>query len=67
MDLLGNVFRELLKQARDESAKHAVRLAKELRKEGMNSSQIEEMLCASGFESDIIEEALREVAPKKDK
>lgn len=64
MDLIGNVFKELLRQARDQSVKNANALADELIKDGMKIAQVEEMLQASGFENDIIDEALKDFRPE---
>ena len=64
MDLLGNVVRELLKQARAQRVKNAAALGDEFRKEGLTNSQIEEMLFASGFEDDVVDDAMKEISPK---
>lgn len=61
MDPLGNVFRQLIKQARDESVRNATALALSLRKEGMKRPQIEEILYANGFEEGVIAEILHDV------
>ena len=58
MDLLGKTVRELLKQSHSDAVRNAHSLAKELRKEGMKDSQVEEMLYASGFDADIVSEAI---------
>lgn len=65
MDPLGNVVRELLKQARAQRVKNATSLAGEFRKEGMTDSQIEEMLFASGFDDDVVDDAMKEISPKR--
>ena len=62
MDPLGNVVRELLRRQRDDIVRTASNLADELRNEGMDRSQVEEMLFASGFESDVVAEALESLS-----
>lgn len=68
MDPLGTVVREFLKKARADNVRNAISLAAELRnEEGMKSNQIEEMLYASGFEADIIAEAMENIPSQKGK
>jgi hypothetical protein len=66
VDPLGNVVKDFLKKAHRDNVRNAFSLAKELRdEEGMNDEQIEEMLYASGFEADVIGEAMNEIPLKK--
>jgi SOS response regulatory protein OraA/RecX len=66
MDPIGKVVREFLKKAHSNSLRNALALATELQsEENMDSDQISEMLCASGFEPDIIAEALSNLPEKK--
>jgi len=66
MDPLGNVFREFFKTVHADNVRNAVSLAAELRDdEGMHDDQIEEMLYASGFENDVVTEAMSNLPPKK--
>lgn len=58
MDPLGNAVRDMLRRQRDDMVRTASSLAEELKSEGMTSSQVEEMLFASGFESDVVSEAM---------
>jgi len=66
MDRFGNVLRDFLKKAHADQVKNAVSLGTELRQdEGMNDEQIEEMLYASGFEADVIAEAMDNIPTQK--
>lgn len=67
MDPLGNAIRDFLKQTHAASVRNAVSLAMEFQDEGMKQDQIEEMLYSSGFESDVIAEALDSIPSKKRK
>ena len=58
MDKLGHIVREFIKQARKDEVRTALGLATELKQEGMLDSEVKEMLSASGFEEDIILDAL---------
>jgi hypothetical protein len=58
MDLLGNTVREYLRQKRADNVRTARTLADEFRKEGMTNDEVAEMLCASGYEEDVIHEAI---------
>jgi hypothetical protein len=64
MDPLGNVFRELLKRTEEENLRNASSLAVELLKEGMDRSQIEEMLYANGFDEKIVRQTTKDVVPE---
>lgn len=66
MDPLGNVVRDFLKKAHADNVRNAVTLATELRDdEGMNASQIEEMLHSSGFDPHVIAEAMESLPIKR--
>ncbi len=66
MDPLGNVVREFLKKAHADNVRNATSLAAELRDgESMQDDQIEEMLYASGFEADVVTEAMSNLPFKK--
>jgi hypothetical protein len=65
MDVLGNVFRDYLKQADANQTCNAVAMAEAFRDERMTKSQVKEMLYASGFETHIIQSALDLVFPQK--
>jgi hypothetical protein len=65
MDLLGNVIRNLVQDARARTVKTASKLAMSFAREGMNRDQIEEMLFAGGYESDIVYEVV-DAIPVKD-
>lgn len=69
MDPLGNAIRDFLKQTHATSVRNAVSLAMEFQDEGMKHDQIEEMLYSSGFDVDIVAEALDSIpaAAKKRK
>lgn len=68
MDRFGNVLRDFLKKAHADQVRNAVSLGTELRQEeGMTDEQIEEMLYASGFEADIIAEAMDNIPVKQNK
>lgn len=59
MDPLGRISREFLKQQRAKDLKTALMLGKDLKKQGMRSEQVEEMLYANdGFDPDVIDEAI---------
>jgi len=64
MDILGKVIKEFLRQNHENSVKNALGLAGLLQKEGLKQGQIEEMLCASEFESKIVSEAMGRLFPK---
>lgn len=55
---LGAVIREFAKQNHLKEVKNASVIALEFAKEGMSQDQIEEMLFSSGYEADVINEAL---------
>jgi len=59
MDILGKVVRDYLKQAHEKEVKQAYVIAKDFKKDGLNNSEIEELLYSSGYDADIIEEALK--------
>lgn len=67
MDPLGRVVRDFLKAAHEEKLLTAVSMAEELQKEGMNNGQIEEMLNGSGFEMDVVVEAINRLPVKRAK
>lgn len=58
MDPLGKIAREFLKQAHANQVRNALALSREFRKEGMNLNQVEEMLYASGFDEEVINDTL---------
>jgi hypothetical protein len=60
MDSLGKVLREYLRQKRADDVREARAMAKEMRVDGMSSAQLEEMLFASGFSSDVVEEVAKD-------
>jgi hypothetical protein len=64
MDKLGQVFRDLARAARDSEVRSAASLAEMLRKDGLTNAQVEEMLFANGFESDVVSGAM-EMLPKR--
>ena len=66
MDPLGNVVREFMRRQRDDIVKTASALVGELQSEGMDRSQIEEMLFASGFETDVVAEALDSIPSQRE-
>jgi len=59
MDILGKVVRDYLKQAHDKEVKQAYVIAKDFKKDGLNASEIEELLYSSGYDATVIEEALK--------
>lgn len=68
MDPLGNVVRDFLKKAHADNVRNAVALGSELRSdEGMNDDQIEEMLFASGFDAQVVVEAMEGIPTRKSK
>ena len=66
MDPLGNVVRELMRRQHDDIVRTASNLADELKSEGMDKSQVEEMLFASGFEPDVVAEALAPIVSERE-
>lgn len=68
MDPLGNVVRDFLKKAHQDNVRNAISLAVEFQDdEGMSLDQIEEMLYSSGFDADVVAEALDNIPIKKAK
>jgi hypothetical protein len=67
MDPLGDVVRQFLSQQREDTVKTAVTLAADLRKESMNRDQAEEMLYGAGYESEVVDEAIKRVFDDKKK
>ena len=65
MDLLGKVIRDYLREAEKANFRTAVGLAEELLDEKMTESQVREMLFASGFETKVVEAAIRKVFPRR--
>ena len=65
MDPLGRITREYLKQQRTKELKTAIVLAKDLKREGMKTEQVEEMLYANGFDADVIDEAMSMLSGRK--
>ena len=65
MDVLGNVIRDFLKEKQASMVRTAVSLAMDLKRDGMTDDQIEEMLCATGYDAPVIAEALISIQPKK--
>ena len=58
MDSLGKILKEFLKVKNENDIKTAVSIAKEMKKEGMNHEQLEEMLYNAGYDSTVIDEAM---------
>jgi hypothetical protein len=67
MDPFGNVIRDFLKEKHAASVRNAVSLAMEFKDEGMTKDQLEEILCASGFDREIISEAMDLIPSQKKK
>ena len=67
MDPLGRVVRDFLRTAHEERLATALSMAEELQKEGMTKGQIEEMLNGSGFEMNLVVEAITRLPAKKAK
>ena len=65
MDPLGKTVRELLRAKHEKSVRGAVLLAKMFQKEGMNKGQVEEMLFASEFETEVIADAMKRLETPK--
>jgi hypothetical protein len=65
MDLLGRVVREYMKKAHTDNVRNATNLAMEFRDEHMNDDQIEEMLYSSGFDTNVVSEAMENIIVKK--
>jgi hypothetical protein len=65
MDLLGKVIRDYLREAERANLRTAVAVAEEFLDEKMNESQVREMLFASGFETKVVEAAIRKVFPRR--
>jgi SOS response regulatory protein OraA/RecX len=61
MDQLGNVFRTYLSEVRASRLRSAQAMADELRRDGMSKTEIEEMLFANGFESEVIKEVIGKI------
>lgn len=59
MDPLGDVVRQFLSQQREDTVKTASGLAGDLCQDGMSRDQAEEMLYGAGYESEIVEEAIK--------
>ena len=59
MDIFGNVIREFMKQAHEKEVRQAYVIARDFKKDGLKTSEIEELLFSSGYEQGVIEEALR--------
>ena len=64
MDVLGNVIRDFLKEKHASMVRTAVSLAMDLKRDGMTDNQIDEMLCATGYEAPVITEALASIQSK---
>jgi len=67
MDPLGQTVRDFLQSYRERKVRTALTLAKDFRKQGMTSDQVEEMLYSGDFEKDIIDEVLRELYARTSK
>lgn len=65
MDALGQTVRDFLQVYRKKQVLTASNLAKSLRKEGMVKTQIEELLYASEYEREVIDEVLQQVFPSR--
>ena len=65
MGLLGNVINNFLKEKHASSVRTATSLAMDLKRDRMTNDQIEEMLCATGYEASVIAEALDSIQTKK--
>lgn len=61
MDPLGDTVRRFLSQQREDTVKTASTLAGDLRNEGMDRDQAEEMLYSAGYESEVVDEAVLRV------
>ena len=58
MDPLGRIVRELVRMTHEKHVRGALELAKLLRQDGMSKVQVEEMLHASGFEPEVVTDAM---------
>lgn len=67
MDPLGKTVRDFLSRLHSDEVHTATNLAMELKKEGMNRGEIEEMLYASGYESEVVNDALENLPTKSKK
>jgi hypothetical protein len=67
MDQLGKAMKDFIRQVRSDRVRNALALTGELSKEGMNNEQIEEMLFASGFEDDVVAEAMDSLPARRHK
>ena len=65
MDQLGKTVRELLRAKHEKSVRGALLLAKMFQKEGMDKSQVEEMLFANEFEKEVVTDAMKRLEDKK--
>lgn len=65
MDLLGKTVREFLKVRHDQDLKKANAMVVELRKEGMRKAEIEEMLYASGYDDQVVQEVMESLPKQK--
>lgn len=61
MDPLGRTIRDFLTRLHGDQVQTATNLALELKKEGMSRGEIEEMLYASGYESEVVNDALADL------
>ena len=58
MDIFGNVCREYERLAHANHVKQAFALAETYKEDGLNREQIEEMLYASDYEANVVQEAM---------
>lgn len=63
MDPVGEIFREYLKQTHSNVVRNAVALGHEFKGDGMTRGQVREMLYASGFDKQTVEESLASLFP----
>jgi len=61
MDALGQTVRDFLSDYRKKQVLTASTLARSLRKEGMDRSQVEEMLYGGEYDPDVVNEVLQQV------
>lgn len=66
MDPLGRVVRELIQRQHEDIVRTATTLAVDLKADGMDDSQVEEMLFASGFDADVVAEAMESNPPARE-
>jgi len=66
MDPLGRVVRELMQRQHEDLVRTASTLASDLKDEGMDDSQVMEMLFSSGFDADVVAEAMEPNPPARE-